>query len=321
MAEHDESYKLLFSFPEMVADLLRGFVHEDWVAHVDLSTLEQVSGDYVSDDLRDREDDVVWRVRWRDGWLYVYILLEFQSGIERFMAVRVMTYEGLLYQDLIRQGQLTDAGLLPPVFPVVLYNGDPRWTAPREVADLVAQVPGGLAAYRPQLRYLLLAKNDFGGLQVAALATTRNLVAALFGLENSRSPEDLGRVLDVLRDWLGTPASSELRRAFTVWLRRVLLPRRVPNVNLPELRDLGEVQAMIAENEIDWTRTWREEGMREGMHLGQAAVLTRLLERKFGPLPEEHHQRVTAADNERLLEWADRVLDARRIEDVFGQPQ
>ena len=190
-------------------------------------------------------------------------------------------------------------------------------------AALAHEINQPLTAKRMKLGSLglLLAKNDFGGLQVAALATTRNLVAALFGLENSRSPEDLGRVLDVLRDWLGTPASSELRRAFTVWLRRVLLPRRVPNVNLPELRDLGEVQAMIAENEIDWTRTWREEGMREGMHLGQAAVLTRLLERKFGPLPEEHHQRVTAADNERLLEWADRVLDARRIEDVFGQPQ
>lgn len=30
---HDHSYKLLFSHPEMVRDLLTGFVKEDWVEH------------------------------------------------------------------------------------------------------------------------------------------------------------------------------------------------------------------------------------------------------------------------------------------------
>lgn len=33
-ADHDNSYKLLFSHPQMVEDLLRGFVHEDWITTV-----------------------------------------------------------------------------------------------------------------------------------------------------------------------------------------------------------------------------------------------------------------------------------------------
>ena len=32
---HDHSYKLLFSHPEMVADLLRGYVREPWVEQLD----------------------------------------------------------------------------------------------------------------------------------------------------------------------------------------------------------------------------------------------------------------------------------------------
>ncbi len=75
---HDSGYKLLFH-PAMVVDLLTGFVAEDWVQELDFTTLEKQSGSYVSDDLRPRADDVVWRVRWRDRWLYVYLLLEFQS--------------------------------------------------------------------------------------------------------------------------------------------------------------------------------------------------------------------------------------------------
>ncbi|MEX1058175.1 MAG: Rpn family recombination-promoting nuclease/putative transposase [Natronospirillum sp.] len=65
------------------------------------------------------------RVRWGDQWLYVYLLLEFQSTVDPYMAVRIMTYLGLLYQYLVRQGELTPAGKLPPVLPVVLYNGQP----------------------------------------------------------------------------------------------------------------------------------------------------------------------------------------------------
>ncbi|MCI5146516.1 MAG: transposase, partial [Candidatus Electrothrix sp. AR3] len=106
MAAHDNSYKMLFSHARMIEDLLCGFVKEDWVEKLDFSTLEKVSGSHVSDDLRDREDDVIWRVKWGGKWLYVYLLIEFQSTVDTFMSVRIMTYLGLLYQDLIRTGQL-----------------------------------------------------------------------------------------------------------------------------------------------------------------------------------------------------------------------
>jgi len=43
-------------------DLIRG-LSKGWVALLDFDTLEKVSGSYVSDDLRDREDDISWRIR------------------------------------------------------------------------------------------------------------------------------------------------------------------------------------------------------------------------------------------------------------------
>ncbi len=67
MPGHDNAYKHIFSHPRLVEDLLRGFVPEDWVGGVDFSTLEKVSGSYVSDDLRDREDDLIWQVKLQAG--------------------------------------------------------------------------------------------------------------------------------------------------------------------------------------------------------------------------------------------------------------
>jgi hypothetical protein len=67
-ADHDHGYKLLFGHAEMVRDLLVGFVDEPWVKELRFDTLQRVSASYVSDDLRDREGDLVWRVRFQDRW-------------------------------------------------------------------------------------------------------------------------------------------------------------------------------------------------------------------------------------------------------------
>ena len=46
--------------------------------------------------------------------------------------------------------------------------------------------------------------------------------------------------------------------------------------------------------------------------------LLRLLERKFHSLPESARQRIAAADAETLLVWGERVLDAKSLDEVWG---
>jgi uncharacterized protein DUF4351 len=201
---------------------------------------------------------------------------------------------------------------------LVLYNGVGRWQAPEEVAELVATVPGGWERYRPCLRYFLL---DEGRFTEDGLAPLRNLAAALFRLENSRTPADVQRVLRALIDWLKAPEQRHLRRAFTVWLKRVFLPGRVPGRVFDELQDLQEVEAMLAERVKEWAEEWKrqglQEGIQEGLQQGEAAIVLRLLERRFGALDETVRQRIQAADAETLLLWGERVLTVQVLADVF----
>ena len=177
-------------------------------------------------------------------------------------------------------------------------------------------MPGGLEQYRPRLRYLLLEERRY---QDEELTPMRNLVAALFRLENSRGVEDVRRVVQALNAWLQAGKDTDdLSRAFIGWLRQVLLPRRMPGVEVPELENLQEVRTMLAERVKEWTQQWREEGRQEGRQEGEAGLLLRLLERKFGPLEAVVRERITGADAERLLVWGDRVLTADRLEDVIG---
>jgi hypothetical protein len=291
--EHDHAYKLLFARPELVADLLRDFVREPWVETLDLATLDRVSASFVSTDLREREGDVIWRVRTAEGWLYVYLLIEFQSSVDRHMAVRLLVYVGLLYQDLIARGEGLIDGRLPPVVPIVLYNGERRWTAARDIAELIAPGPagGGLERYRPQLRYLLL---DEGRYAEAELAPLESLLAAVFRLEASAGSTPLVRALALALRTLREPRYAEARAGFLTWLRRVLLPGRFPGLELPEGLKLAEDEAMLAERVKEWTRVWRQEGLEQGLEQGlerglaaERRMLLRLIERRFGAATAE----------------------------------
>ncbi len=109
--------------------------------------------------------------------------------------------------------------------------------------------------------YVLL---DEGRYTARELVPLRNLVAALCRLENSREPEDAQRVLGVLLEWLRTPEDDNLQRAYTVWLRRVLLPARLPGVAIPAFSDLVERHTILVERVVEWTEQWKEEGLQQG---------------------------------------------------------
>lgn len=337
MGDHDSGYKLIFNHPVMIQDLLMGFVKEDWVRQLDFTTLEKVNNSYVADDLRDRVDDIVWKVRWGAGWLFIYLILEFQSTVDWLMAVRLQGYLSLLYQDLIRSGQIRQGEMLPPVLPMVLYNGRPEWTAMLDIADMIHPSPAGLDRFRPRMGYLLV---DEVRLKDSDLALQQNLVAALFRLEKSRTAQEIRLVVGELIEWLRSPEQLSLRRAFAVWLGRVLLPRRVPGQTIHEVHDLQEVDTMLAETVQEWTREWEQRGLEKGLKMGleqglerglerglgqglregAVRVLHRLIKQKWGDLclPPELEERLGQATLDEIETWTDRVLGAESVREVFA---
>ena len=249
---HDHAYQNMFSHAQMVRDLLCGFVPEAWVSELDFSSLEKISGRHLSDDLRGRESDVIWRLRLRHEWLYVYLLLEFQSRDDRWMALRVLVYTGLLYQDLIRTRVVGRGERLPAVFPIVIYNGRKPWRAARELAELIEPLPAGLQAYRPNQRYFVLderwADGDESGHETAS-GDPGNLVRTLIDIERATDRERLYELVTDLSRRLAAPQHDSLRRAFTTWLNQVVVKRVAPTDNPPQYQDLQEVGTMLEQME------------------------------------------------------------------------
>jgi predicted transposase/invertase (TIGR01784 family) len=322
--EHDGSYKQIFSHPEMVESLIRDFVPEKWVRGLDFSTLENTNKSFSTDDIRSRHDDCIWRVKWNDSWVYVYLLIEFQSTVDPWMAVRVMVYTGLLYQDLIKSKVIGNKDKLPPVFPIVLYNGCNRWTAKQEISDLIAPMPPSLARYKPSQRYFFL---DEGNVSKEKLSKNKGLSSLLIRLEQAEGPEELQCAVKGLIERLKGREYLSLRRAFTVWIRRVLLARVVPDEPIPEVDDLQEVDTMLAERVTQWTEKWMMAGEEKGIEKGKIEgkienaqqMLLKTLMMKFGTVNPLTANRITSIHSQASLDKLfERAFNCASMEEFEG---
>jgi predicted transposase YdaD len=349
---HDSSYKFLFSNPEFVRDLIIGFIPDDWLHSLDYETLEKVPGSYITEDFKQREDDIVWRVKVGGEWIYLYLLIEFQSSVDKYMALRMMVYVGLLYQDLVKRGEMLADGRLPPILPIVLYNGSQRWTAATDIADLIPAVPGLVSEFKPNLKYLLIDENAYSTHELSSL---RNLVAAVFQFEQAQSPASIEDIINLLIEWLAD--RPDLKRMFALWIRATLMRKQNYSILLPQIDDLQEIKVMLADRLEEWAHGYiaegkqeglqegkqqglqegkqqglqegkqqglqegkqqgLQEGKQQGLQQGEMLALQRLLAKRFGVIPMETVALISQAPLEDIEKWFDRAIDAQQLSNVF----
>jgi len=327
MPDHDSLYHRLFDHPGIVAELLREFVDCPWLDDLDLDGMTRENAKFHAGTGDRRDGDMIWRIPRRSGGeTYLLLLLEFQSTQDRWMALRVLVYAGLLWQHLVNEKRLPPDGRLPPILPVVLYNGDAGWGSALDLRDLIG-LPDGSPMWRwqPRLRYHLI---DEGAFSAGELEGRDGLPALLFRLENTSDPDQLVGLADALLVWLaGHPGFQAARRVFVEMLGAAMAPLG-PGVRLPE--ELMEVRNMLATRAEQWKQQWllegeqigelrgEKRGEQRGRQLGVAGLLLRLLERRFGILPGWAKDRVLTADPVMLEEWSLRVLDAASLEEVLA---
>ena len=309
--ERDAAYKNFFADPVYVEQLLRHFLREPWVGGADMSTLVREDPQHSDRELRRRANDMLWRVRCPgletagpDSLVYVHLMLEFQSGVDYWMSLRMLNYVGMLYERLARRG----VKWLPPVVPLVLYSGRPPWTARRNVRDLVRpDLPqSGRAA--ASLEYALVDVHRCAPLENAE----GNLVEAVFRVERASEPgqiADAGRI--VISGAKSVGAVPDTLKAFADWIAWHVLPERFPTADLTDLRqrlgrfedplermemiadyefNIGEkiLQRGRAEGRQEGRAEGRQEGRAEGRQEGRAESLYRIVETRFGrPVADE----------------------------------
>jgi len=317
MADYDGGYHLLFSNPRLIEDLLKHFVPETWVKQLDYSSLERVNTKFHSENLTRREGDIIYRVQSFDsGSIYIYLLLEFQSQTDYWMAVRVNAYVSLLYQQLTKESRVTKETGLPPVFPVVLYNGDKPWNCPQDLLSLIA-VPdhSALRAWQPNIFYYLIEE------RLHPIEKGDSLAGLLFEMGNCADPRQLSHVIQRLDNLVYRPEDAALRRAFGEIVKVFLSNKKGYALQINNINDLTEIHNMLSKRLEQWEASIFEKGIEQGIdkgfEQGESSLLHRQLTHRFGPLPQWAEDKLATADSTTLEKWGLACLDADSLDDVF----
>ena len=316
--KHDRSYHRLFSEPQLLEDLVRNFVTEPWVAELDFTKMERINTKFHSEALERRDGDIIVRIPFLQPpqqEIYLLLLLEFQSTVDEWMALRFGTYVHLLYEQLVKERRLAPDGRLPPVFPLLLYNGDTHWKAATNLKPLIslpANTP--LWRYQPSVSYYLVDESRYPE------GKTGSLSGLIFRLENAKTPQEFKAALEEMVQAMPAHLDS-VKRAVAVWITYVLAPHKGIKLKPREAENLDEVKNMLATRieqwEVDILNKGREEGREEGIEKGEATLFLKMIELKFDTLPDWANEQIAQADAETIESWAAKLFDAKTLAEVF----
>ena len=215
---HDQSYKLLFSIPLTINHLFRGHIDATLADELDFDRVEYLATERTEPGLVRSQADLVCRIYFRGSSRYLLVGVEFQSAVDRYMALRALAYVTAAYRGLIGakppSRELGPPGTLPPTLTVTIYNGLERWTAPEQFFDLIDPVQGRLADLQPRLRQPVFDMRE--------LARQRpmeaNVVSWMASLELDSSSGNISRVVqELVREYSG-PEHARLREVFREWV-------------------------------------------------------------------------------------------------------
>ena len=245
---HDKWYTRIFSDPRIVEELLKSFVHEDFVKELDFSSLKKLNTKFIPISEKSRHADIVYEIKSHGQSAYIYLFLEFQSTIDRFMALRMGRYIFEFYQEIQK---LTKSDLLNPPFPILIYNGNATWNAPEKFSDLLYQsaIP---KEFLPEFKYFKIAINE---ISKRDLVKIRNAVAAIFYIENSSAA-------DMTKNWkeLVSLLQAALKKD-GIEIIRAIMDRiyqihnlRASSRTINRIEDLTEVKSMLETNTKNWEK-------------------------------------------------------------------
>ncbi len=312
--------------PRTVADTLRA-VARDLALHLDFTTLERMPASFVTEHLGQRHTDMLWRVgtTW-GGWVYILILLEFQSTVDRRMALRMTDYTTTIWMQLGNE-DLGPRGEYPFVLPIVIYNGERRWTAATDIGDLVGPVPGELLGYRPRHRYLLIEIQS----EDPASLPPENVLAMIARFEQAPTAELLEELLGPLWAWLDTIGEPELTGAFRKWIGLAVARRFGEAGEELERTVLEEEEGTMTllERAREWgkeyDRQWKEK-LEKGVERERRAsiqrereLVQRMVTRRFGPSAAGQLLPVLdrISDPEDIAPIADAVIECETAEEFL----
>ena len=336
MRSYDEIFKELFKDKIILQDFLINFIGEKWVYEIDFDSIEPYPTEFISRSFKKRFCDLIYRVKIKNIETYIIILIEFQSKDNRYMPLRLLTYICLFLEDLIKrrkklkQNISSDSVYLPPIFPVVFYNGERPWRYPTNISSLFFSLPEtfiNIKKYIPNFEFLLVDTANISDTELTS--KEQSILANMFCAERygniQKSLEYFGKALKYIK------TNEHLLSIATTWLIMLIENKGYSEAEIAEIvNNVNEVgvdlemlnsRLIKARNEIrlEGMELGKLEGMEIGKLEGEAESLIKQLKFKFGSIDSLTESKIKQANNDQLDRWLLKILTINELSQLFEE--
>ena len=298
---YDAMNKAMFKHREIIQSFLSNYVDEDFIKDLDLSRIEDLPSEFVSEQMRKRYSDCIKKINWKGEDAYLLLILEFQSTKDIWIPVRILAYTALLWLDLLEQKIPMKDGL-PPVFPIVLYSGTEKWNATLSVRNLISPVAHRILKYQPDNLALLVSEHV---IQDEVLNKNSDFYALFLELKRAKTPMAMRDAIEKYKEKLADPEHFELLKT-VIAVIKTLYKCFNTDADASDIRfsSLEEAVAMIDSIAIDWKKNMRDElyneWKNEGIDEGKKEVAFAMLQEGFSLKLIEKITKLPLAEIEKL---------------------
>lgn len=153
---HDKFFWDIFKRPENASGFLRDLLPPAVTDKLDLSNIKVDKKSYLSEAYKSHYSDIVIKTSFKgepDKPVYAYFLLEHKSDVPALAPLQLLRYMVEQWYDLEKKKLLQ--GKLPPIIPVIIYQGKKKWTPSTRFQDLVDIPVNEMSSWIPDFRYIL----------------------------------------------------------------------------------------------------------------------------------------------------------------------
>jgi predicted transposase YdaD len=279
------AYVALFRYERMLKDFVSAFVEIGPLRDtLDFERAELLERTFITEELREGERDIVWKVPGAGGEVFIVFLIEHQSTVDYAMPLRLLFYLTSLWHDhwnaTPRAERESKEFRVPPVLPIVFYTGESPWTGAIRLFDKIA-CGEELRHFMPDFRFHLVDLCRFGEEELAGeknlakavarvtMAFVRQLPGEQFTKIMTRidpwGPREVELVGHILYNWAQARGRQDVAEAIATFVRSKEGRMASSEIMGKKFRDVWSEEAK-AEGEARGLA----EGEARGLAVGQA---------------------------------------------------
>jgi predicted transposase/invertase (TIGR01784 family) len=256
---HDKLFKTVFSNVDEAVSFMQLHLPTTVQNLINWSTLRVVEGSFIDEEFTERESDILYQVAlfgYKQPAL-LYLLFEHQSRPDRWMPRRLLRYVDRVWDESFKL--FPEQPDLPPVVPLVFYQGEQSWNYSTELADLLPDFARNWS-FIPRFSHILIDQSGLNPQMVEGGVRARVMQLLMFAAYHEPIQEALILAASLLAKM---PEASDMNYV-RLFVRYLLATQAQETV-----AEFVETVEQFAAERGEKIMTYAEELLREGEQRGK----------------------------------------------------